>query len=131
MAKKISIIITVLIASGFFLYALIIISDQNKCTWVRTYICENNAKKILNEQKKWIITDTESEIYKKTKYVWDLFLDNCKPIIKDLGTEYSIDYSDCKLKISVFKDKDMVKEIELNWKKLDRAVIDNEFKKKQ
>jgi hypothetical protein len=40
-----------------------------------------------------------------------------------------VDYSNCLLKVWVFKNKDWVKSVNLNWNEFSRQEIDDSFKK--
>ncbi|NCO31535.1 hypothetical protein GW891_01645 [bacterium] len=56
-----------------------------------------------------------------------MFLKYCNPIIRDENSIYSLDYSNCDLKISVLKDKPRIENVLVNGSNLTRDEINNNF----
>lgn len=115
--KRVWIILSIIIVTWVFIYSLTILSSLNTCSWVRSFDCEKaNTKNIVT----W--TD-----YDKLKKTWDLFLSYCTPIIREENSIYSLDYSNCNLKISILKDKPWVENVLVNGSNLSRDEINNNF----
>lgn len=117
--SKVWVISSLIIISLVFLYSMNLISDSNKCTWVRSYECNKQIKPVN-------ITD---EKYKILNDVSRIFLNQCKPDIVENKDDYSVNYSKCNLTVWVYKDKDWIKSVNLNWKDFTRSEIDNSFKR--
>lgn len=117
--SKVWVISSLVVVSIVFLYSMTFISDSNKCSWVREYECKKQIKPIS-------ITD---EKYKTYNDVSRIFLNQCKPDIVENKDEFNINYSKCNLKVGVYKDKDWIKSVNLNWKEFTRSEIDSSFKK--
>lgn len=126
--SKVWVMSSIIIISGVFLYSMVLISDANKCSWVRTFECQKqeNLKKQKLEEK---MLDVKSEKYIQLNDVSRIFLNQCKPDVIENKDDYTVDYSNCVLKVWVFKDKDWIKSVNLNWKDFTRSEIDNSFKK--
>ena len=117
--SKVWVISSLVVVSVVFLYSMTLISNLNKCSWVREYECQKQIKP----------ADITEEKYKKLNDVSRIFLNQCKPDIAENKNEFTINYSKCNLKVWVYKDKDWIKSVNLNWKEFTRNEIDNSFKK--
>jgi len=115
--KKIWIVTSILVITSVFIYSMIYLSSQNTCSWVRVFDCKKNENKSLVSNKK----------YTELKPTWDIFLKNCEPKIKEEENIYLLDYSSCDLKVSIWKEKKWVDNVEVNGKNLTREEIDNNF----
>jgi uncharacterized protein YxeA len=115
--KKIWAITSIIIITAVFIYSMIYLSADNICSWVRIYDCQKKENKSLVSNSKYI----------ELKVTWDVFLKNCKPKIKEEENIYLLDYSECNLKVIIWKEKMWVDDVEVNWKKLSREDIDNNF----
>jgi len=115
--KRLWVITSVIIITSVFIYSMIYLSTENTCSWVRVYDCQNEEKKSLVSSEKHI----------ELKMTWDLFLKNCEPKIKEEENIYLLDYSDCNLKIIIWKEKMWVDSVDVNWEKLSREEINNHF----
>lgn len=116
--KNIWIIISLILFMTIFIYFLNSLSNDNICTWVRIFDCQNEEKQNLVKQDKYI----------ELKPTWDIFLKYCYPIIKEEQEIYSVDYSKCDLKVNILKNKPWIDSVFVNWKNLTRDEINNSFK---
>ena len=116
--QKLWVVTSIIVISGVFIYSMIYISDMNKCSWVRVYECSKQENKNLVDPQKYV----------ELKKTWDLFLKNCKPIIKEEENKYFLDYSKCDLKIDISKEKSWIDSVNINWKDLSREEINYNLK---
>lgn len=126
--SKVWVISSIVITSIVFMYSMTLISDANKCSWVRSFECQKQdlQKKQAKQDK---MLDTQSDKYKQLNDVSRIFLNQCQPDIIENKDDYMVDYSNCLLKVWVFKNKDWVKSVNINWKEFSRQEIDDSFKK--
>ena len=117
--SRVWVISSLAIISIVFIYSMTLISDLNKCSWVREYECQKQIKPI----------NMKDEKYKQLNDVSRIFLNQCKPDVTENKDEYSVNYSKCNLKVWLYKDKDWIKSVNLNWKDFSRSEIDSSFKK--
>ena len=118
--KKIWFTSSVFLLTALVVYAIYFLSIDNKCSWVRVYECKKSEKKLLLKK-----TDPKYDIFKKSS---DIFLKNCLPKITTTSGSFLSDYSNCNLKVEFYKDKNWVKNVEVNWKPLTRKEIKANFK---
>lgn len=138
--QKFSISLSVVLITIVFIYSLNILSANNKCTWIRSFECtkstETNSWDILNVNET-VSTLNSSDInyitlekteYEKLKKTWDLFLNKCEPKVFEDLNNYTLDYSGCKLNVSILKWQTWVSQVEVNGKIFSRDEINNVFK---
>lgn len=148
--KKLSILLSIIILVGFFVYALRVISDNNLCTWVRTFICQKeektkialqnettqtmlDAQKIEEEKKQQeynqSLIDANSTQYSELRKVWDSFIHLCNPAIIESTGSYQIDYTACNLTLDIGKDLKTVGNVSVNNLFLSQDQIDESLAK--
>lgn len=111
--KKIWITSSIIIVTLVFIYTMNYISESNSCTWVRVFDC-----------KKSLVSD---DYFTKLKPYWDTFLKYCNPKIKKEENLYSLDYSDCNLKVNISEDIKWIEGVNVNWIDLTRDEINTNF----
>jgi uncharacterized protein YgiM (DUF1202 family) len=114
--------LSIILLTLIVLYWAILISNDNKCSWVRIFDCQKKEAKI---NEKLILVN--NEIYNKIKPTGDVFINDCKPVISEWKEIYLLDYSKCNLKVKISKTKDWVEEVNVEWKKLTRKEINANF----
>lgn len=112
--KKIWIISSVAIITMVFVYAMIILSNNNTCTWVRVFDCQKNQ--------------VPTAKFNELKPTWDIFLKYCAPKIIEGTNTYILDYSSCDLKVNILKEKSWVDSVNVNGNSLTRDEINASFK---
>ncbi len=131
-------------------YSLIIISDNNKCTSVRSYACKKTQVKsdtLINSwsiestwaiwQKGWNMEEnlgtlvTDETTIKDVKPSWDMFtkwLETEFKSITDNGDQYILDYAGKdNLRIYMAKDRSWVEKVIKNGISLSRQEINQAF----
>ncbi len=148
--KKPSIILSILILVGFFIFALRLISQDNICTWVRTFLCQKDTQKqvtLQNELSQSEIDAQKAEAEKKqqeynqslmdpssTQYadlrkIGDSFVHLCDPTIIESTGAYLVDYSACALSLDIGKDMKSVEKVSINNMLLSQDQIDENLAK--
>lgn len=113
--KKIWIILCITLITWAFIYAMLILSSNNTCSWVRVFDCQKELNKVWTSS------------YEDLTKVWNIFLQYCTPDVSETWDSYLLDYSNCNLKVELSKEKDWVSSVEVNSEKLSREKIDSSF----
>lgn len=132
--QKIWIVTSIIVVVVVFIYWINVLSDSNKCSWVRIFESYCQKNKDTNTDTKttstWItsITTNLPEKYAKAKPTSDTFLKYCEPNVTEENNNYVFDYSNCDLKVSVNKEWTWIQKVVHNGKTLTRDEINNNFK---
>lgn len=142
--QKYSIIASIVILTGFLLYALQIVSSVNTCTGVRSFLCQKQSQKgqsevqsgslqnqtstIVSETPKAIV-DATSSAYASLQNTGKAFVHLCNPEISVATGSYVLDYSKCNLSVVIWDDQKTVREVRVNNEILTQDQIDENLAK--
>ncbi len=132
--QKFSIASSIIIITIVFIYSLDVLSNNNKCTWVRAFECGSNTSATDSWTLLGVTTSNNTDFqvstwkYEELKTTWNMFLDFCNPSVVEDDNNYTLNYSNCKLDVSINKDQPRVSKVKVDGKTLSRDEINNMFK---